>query len=131
MVAAGLGVGCEAAGFERLKAEKSPRSLGAGTGVGAGGFCCGAGAGAGAEGSAKSNRSMEALGAAGFEGAGGALAAKLKSPKSFEELGVKFACGFWTGFDPIEGIDGCFGPASKNPPPLKGDVICGGAADDR
>lgn len=92
MAAAGLGVICGGAGFERLNAEKSPRSLGAGTCVGAEGFCCGAGAGA--EGSAKSNKSMEALEAAGFAGAEGALAAKLKSPKSFEELGARFTCGF-------------------------------------
>ena len=93
MVAAGLGVVCGGAGFERLNAEKSPRSLGAGMCVGTEGFCC-CGAGAGFEGSAKSNKSMEALGAAGFAGAEGVLAAKLKSPKSFDELGARFTCGF-------------------------------------
>ena len=91
-MAAGLTVGGLDADFERLKAEKSPKSFGAGIVVGGGGFCCGGGAGA--EGSAKSNRSAEALGAAGFEEAGGALAAKLKSPKSFDEVGARFACGF-------------------------------------
>ena len=76
-----------------MKAENSPKSFAAGKGVGAGGFCCGGG-GAGAEGSVKSNRSAEAFGTADFEEAGGVLAAKLKSPKSFDELGARFACGF-------------------------------------
>ena len=128
--AGGLGVGCGGAGFERLKAEKSADGLGADTGVGAEGFCTGVGARA--EGSAKSNRSIEAAGAAGLDAEGGALDAKLKSPKSFDEFGARLASGFCGGFEAIEGIDASFGPASKNPPPLRGgDVTCGGAAEDR
>lgn len=58
--------------------------------------------------------------------------AKLKSPKSFEALGVKLAWGICGGFDAIAGFDDSFGPASKKPPPLRGgDVTCGAATEDR
>ena len=84
---ASFGAGCcWGAGFERLKAEKSPRSLGAGIEAGAGGF--GFGFGAGAEGEAKSKRSEEADG---FVGGAGAVEAKLKEPKSSERAGARFA----------------------------------------
>lgn len=57
--------------------------------------------------------------------------AKLKSPKSFEALGVKLAWGAWGGFDAIADFEASFGPASKKPPPLRGgDVTCGAATDD-
>ena len=75
---AGFGAACGAAGVDRLKAELMVE-----IGAGAEGFC---GIDAGGEGSEKSNRPFEA-GAAGLDAAGGGLAAKLKSPKSFEERG--------------------------------------------
>ena len=85
--AAGFEAGCDGAvGAERLKAELMVED-GAGTGVGAGTFV---GAALGGLGSEKSKRSFEALVAAGLVGAG-AGDAKLKSPKSFEALGVKLA----------------------------------------
>ena len=56
-------------------------------GASAEGFC---GIDAGGEGSEKSKKSLEA-GAAGLDGAGAGLDAKLKSPKSFEGIGSGFA----------------------------------------
>ena len=63
-------------------------------------------------------------------GAGGD--AKLKSPKSFEALGVKLAWGICDAFDAIACFDDSFGPASKKPPPLRGGAVtCGAATEDR
>lgn len=69
---------------------------------------------------------------AGLGDAGSREDAKLKSPKSFEALGVKLAWGTCGGLDAIAGFEVSFGPASKKPPPLRGgDVTCGAATDDR
>ena len=58
--------------------------------------------------------------------------AKLKSPKSYEALGVKLAWDTGGGLDATVGFEISFGPASKKPPPLRGvDVTCGAAIDDR
>ena len=59
----------------------------------------------GAEGSEISKRSTEALDAGGLAGAVGVagtadgLDAKLKSPKSFDSIGDKLACGFCGGLE--------------------------------
>ena len=73
--------------------------------------------------SEKSNRSFEALAVAGLFDAGVGGEAKLKSPKSFEALGVKLAWGTCGGFDAIAGFEANFGPASKKPPPLRGGDV--------
>ncbi len=129
MDAAGLGAGCEgAAGAERLKAEFM-FAVGAVVGAGVGAFF---GAALGGAGSEKSKRSFEVFVVAGLVDAGSGAGAKLKSPKSFEALGVKLACGICGTFDAIAGFEASFGPASKKPPPLRGgDVTCGDATDDR
>ena len=65
-------------------------------------------------------------------GAGAGADAKLKSPKSFEALGVRLACGTSGVFEAIAGFGAGLGPASKKPPPLKGEeVTCGFATDER
>ena len=101
---------------------------GAGVGFGAWTFLGEVLGGAGSE---KPKRSSEALVVAIFIGAGAGADAKLKSPKSFEEFGAKFAWGVCGAFDAIAGFEASLGPASKKPPPLRGDVICGAATADR
>lgn len=127
--AADFGVGCEgAAGAERLKAELIFAD-GGDAGTGAWAFL---GAALGGVGSEKSKRSFEVLVVAGLVDAGAGGDAKLKSPKSFEALGVKLAWGNCGGFDAFAGFEASFGPVSKKPPPLRGgDVTCGAATDDR
>ena len=123
----GFGAGCEgAAGAERLKAELMLEDV-----VGAGIGACDFGAALGGVGSEKSKRSLEALVVPDLVDAGAGEGAKLKSPKSFEELGAKLARGTCGGFDAMAGFEASFGPVSKKPPPLSGDVICGAATDDR
>ena len=83
--AVGLDAGCAGAtGAERLKGELKLEEGGpegfAGTGAGCGALFAG-------DGSAKSNRSLEALTGTGFGGVGAEGEAKLKSPKSFVERG--------------------------------------------
>lgn len=126
--AAGFGAGCEgAAGVERLKAELMFAD-GADAGAGTWDFLVAVLVGAGSE---KPKRSFEAL-VAGLVDARAGADAKLKSPKSFEALGVKLAWGTCGALDAIAGFEASFGLASKKPPPLKGgDVICGAATDDR
>lgn len=86
----------------------------------------------GGVGSENSKRSFEALVMAGLFDAGAGGDAKLKSPKSFEALGVRLAWGTCGGLDAIAGFEASFEPASKKPPPLRdGDVTCGTATDDR
>lgn len=82
-------------------------------------------------GSEKSKRSFEALVVTGLVDAGVEADAKLKSPKSFEVLGVKLARAAGGAFDASAGFEAGLGLASKNPPPLSGDVTCGAATDDR
>ena len=119
-----LDAGWEAgAGAERLKAELRSD----GTGAAEGFF----GAGEGMDGSEISKRSFETLVVAGLGGAEGGLDAKLKSPKSFASNGERLAWAFCGGFEAIAGLGTGLGPASKKPPPLKGDVTLGAAIDDR
>ena len=82
--------------------------------------------------SEKLKRSFEALVVAGLVDSEAGGDAKLKSPKSFDVLGVKLAWDICGGLDAIGGFEVSFGPASKKPPPLRGvDVTCGAAIDDR
>ena len=88
-----------------------------------GGACLGTGAGAG--GSFMSKRSIEAFLVVfvNLGGADGGLEAKLKSPKSFESSGDGFGSTVCGGLDAIDGFVACFGPVSKNPPPLNGGEV--------
>ncbi len=47
----------------------------------------------------------------------------MKSPKSFDAAGDKFAWGSWEGVEAMGGFEASFGPASKNPPPLSGGEV--------
>ena len=88
--AAGFAAVCEGAvGAERLKAELMfVDGADAGAGAGTGALLGAAVDGVGSE---KSKRSLEALVVVGLVDAGVGGDAKLKSPKSFEALGVKLA----------------------------------------
>ena len=86
----------------------------------------------GGAGSEKSKRSFDALVVVGLVDVGAGVDAKLKSPKSFEALGVKLALGNCGAFDAIAGFEAGLGFESKKPPPLRGgDVTCEAAIDDR